>query len=63
MSAAALNGATDSRGPIFNDSAAKIRQNLSNGRGYLDFEGCGLLAYIHMSYVIENKEKQNKNKN
>ena len=39
MSAAASHDGTDSKSPIFNDSAVKIRLNLSNGLGYVDFEG------------------------
>ena len=48
MFAAASYGGTDPSGPIFNDSAAQIRLNLSNSLGYVDFKGigdCGLLAW------------------
>ena len=46
MSAAASHGGTDSRGTIFNDSAAKIRLTLSNGLSYVDFEGISRLGLI-----------------
>ena len=46
MLGAASHGGTDSKGPIFNDSAAKIWLNLSNGLGYVDFECINLLRLI-----------------
>ena len=46
MSAEDLRGGTDSKGPIFNVSAAKIRLNLRNGLGYVDFEGINRLRLI-----------------
>ena len=46
MSAADSYGGTDPSGPIFNDSTAQIRLNLSNNLGYVDFKGIGRLRLI-----------------
>ena len=46
MSAAVSYGGADPSGPIFNDSAAQIRLNLSNSLGYVDFKGIGRLRLI-----------------
>ena len=46
MSAAASHGGTDPSGPIFNDSAAKIRLNLEDSQSYIHSKGIDRLRLI-----------------
>ena len=58
MSAAASHGGTDPSGPIFNDSAAQIRLNLSNGIGYVDLKGIGQLQVIGIDMRLQETPQE-----
>ena len=58
MSAAASHGGTDPSGPIFNDSAAWIRLNLSDGIGYVDFKGIGRLRLIGIDLRLQETPQE-----
>ena len=58
MSTAASYGGTDPSSPIFNDSAAQIRLNLSDGVGYVDFKGIGRLRLIGIDLRLQETPQE-----
>ena len=58
MSSAASHGGMDPSGPVFNDSAAQIWLNLSDGIGYVDFKGIGRLRLIGIDLQLQETPQE-----
>ena len=55
MSVAASYDGTDPSGPIFNDSAAQIRLNLSNSLSYVEFKDIGRMQPVYVPALTSAK--------